>query len=96
MQGLETYADVDVQQTCNEDFGRQIFCLLNMYASWPVYSIVFMQKCASRNCLDGSGLTEVVRLNGRTYTMKHGKMLVEAITAGIESLEFRRKMERGM
>ena len=28
--------------------------------------------------------------------MKHGKVLVEAITAGIEPLEFRRKVEREM
>ena len=33
---------------------------------------------------------------GRQYTLNHGKVLVEAISAGIEPLEFRRKVEREM
>ena len=33
---------------------------------------------------------------GRQYTLKHGKVLVEAISAGIEPQEFRRKVEREM
>ena len=33
---------------------------------------------------------------GRQYTLNHGKVLVEAITAGIEPLESRRKVEREM
>ena len=32
----------------------------------------------------------------RHYTLKHGKVLVEAIAAGIEPLEFRRKVEKQM
>ena len=39
---------------------------------------------------------EVVRPDGRQYTLKHGKVLVEAIAAGIEPLEFRRKVEERM
>ena len=38
----------------------------------------------------------VVKPGGRQYTQKHGKMLVEAISAEIDPLEFRRKMEREM
>ena len=34
--------------------------------------------------------------DGRQYTLEHGKVLVEAIAAGIEPLEFRRKVERRM
>ena len=30
---------------------------------------------------------------GRHYTLKHGKMLLEALAAGIDPLEFRRKVE---
>ena len=37
-----------------------------------------------------------MRPDGRQYTLKHGKMLVEAIAAGIEPLGFRRKMEKKM
>ena len=37
-----------------------------------------------------------VNPGGRQYTLKHGKVLVEAISAGIEPLEFRRKVEREM
>ena len=33
---------------------------------------------------------------GRQYTLKHGKVLIKAIAAGIEPLEFRRKVEREM
>ena len=55
-----------------------------------------MQKRALRKYLADSGLTEVVRPDGRQYTLKHGKVLVEAIAAGIEPLEFRRKVEKTM
>ena len=57
---------------------------------------VFMQKRALRKYLADSGLTEVVRPDGRQYTLKHGKVLVEAIAAGIEPLEFRRRVEKKM
>ena len=53
-----------------------------------------MQKRALRKYLADSGLTEVVRPEGRQYTLKHGKVLVEAIAAGIELLEFRRKVKK--
>ena len=58
----------------------------------PVDSRVFMQKRALRKYLADSGLTEVVRPDSRQYTLKHGKVLVEAIAAGIEPLEIRRKV----
>ena len=38
----------------------------------------------------------VVTLDGRQYTKKHGKVLVEAIASGIEPLECRRKMGKKM
>ena len=60
-----------------------------MDASVPVDIRVFMQKRALRKYLADSGLTEVVRPDGRQYTLKHGKALVEAIAAGIEPLGFR-------
>ena len=82
MQGLKRFAGVDMQQTSDEGFRRQIFRVLKMDASVPVDSRVFMQKRALRNCLADRGLTEVVRPDGRQYTLKHGKVLVEAIAAG--------------
>ena len=63
-----------------------------MDASVPVDSRVFMQKRALRKCLSDSGLTDVVKPGGRPYTLKHGKVLVEALAAGMELLEFRGKM----
>ena len=35
-------------------------------------------------------------IRDRQYTLKHGKVLVEAIAAGIEPLEFRRKVQSEM
>ena len=70
-------------------FCGQIFRVLEMDASVPVDSRVFMQKRALRKYLADSGLTEVVGPDGRQYTLKHGKVLVEAITAGIEPRELR-------
>ena len=55
-----------------------------------------MQKRALRKYLADSGLTGVVKPGGRQYTLKHGKVLVESIVAGIEPLEFRHKVEREM
>ena len=37
-----------------------------------------------------------MRPDGWQYTLKHGKVLVEKIAAGIEPLEFRRKLEKNM
>ena len=65
-----------------------------MDASVPVDSRVFIAKCALRKYLVDSGPTEVVKPDGRQYTLKHGKELVEAIAAGIEPLEFSRKVEK--
>ena len=42
------------------------------------------------------GLTDVVKPGDWQYTLKHGKVLVEAISAEIETLEFRRMVEREM
>ena len=38
----------------------------------------------------------MVKPDGRQRTFKHGKVLVEAIAAGIEPLEFRRNVESKM
>ena len=65
-----------------------------MDSSVPVDSRVFMQKRALRKYLADSGLTEVVRPDGRQYTLKHGKVLVEATAAGIEPHHLRRKVEK--
>ena len=92
LQGLKRFAGVDMQQTSDEDFRRQIFRVLKMDASVPIVSRVFMQKRALQEYLADSGLTEVVRSDSRQYTLNHGKVLVEAIAAGIETLEFRRKV----
>ena len=53
-----------------------------------------MQDRALRKYFVDSGLTDVVKPGGRQYTLKHGKVLVEAMTAGMEALEFRSEMER--
>ena len=66
--------------------------MLKVDESVPVDSRVFMQTRALRKYLADSGVTEVVRPDGRQYTLKHCKMLVDAIAAGIEPLEFRRKV----
>lgn len=42
-----------------------------------------------------SGLTDVVKADVWLHTLEHGKVLVEAIAAGIEPLEFRCKREGG-
>ena len=47
-----------------------------------------------RKYFAGSGLTEVVKPEGRQYTLKHGKVLVKATAAGIEPLKLRRKVDR--
>ena len=92
--GLDKFVDVNVQLTSDIDFCRQIFRVLKMDASVPVDSRVFMQKRALQKYLADSGRTDVVKPGGREYTSKHGTVLVEAIAAGIEPLEFRHKVER--
>ena len=94
MQELKRFAGVDMQQTSDEDFCCQIFRVLKMDASVPVDSRIFMQKRTLRKYLADSGFTEVVRPDGRQYTIKHGKVLVKAIAAGIEPLEFRGKVKK--
>ena len=81
---------------CSRDFCRQIFRVLEMDARVPVDSRVFKQKRALRKYLADSGLTDVVKPGGRQYTLKHGRVLVEAIASGIEPLEFRQKVEKEM
>ena len=85
-----------MQQTSDVVFSRQIFRVLKMGASVPVDSRVFIQKRALRKYLADSGLTDVVKPGGRQYSLKHGKVLVEAIAAGAEPLEFCHKVEREM
>ena len=75
---------------------RQIFRVLKMDASVPVDSMVLMQKRALRRYLADSGLTGVVKPGGRQYALKHVKVLLEAIAAGIKPLEFCRKVESEM
>ena len=65
MQGLKTFVGVDMQQTSDEDFCGQIFRVLKMDASVPVDSKVFRQKRALRKNIADSGLTEVMRPDGR-------------------------------
>ena len=60
-----------------------------MYASALVDCRVFMQDRALRKYFVDSGLTDVVKPGGRQYTLKHGKVMVEVMAAGIEALEFR-------
>ena len=91
MKGLKRFAGVDIQQTSDEEFCRQIFRVLKMDASVPVDSTAYIQKRALRKHLADSGLTDVVRPDGRQYTLHQGKVMVEAIAAGIEQLEFLRK-----
>ena len=76
------------------DFGRQIFRKLKVDASVPVDNRVFTKKKrALRKYVADSGLTEAVKPDVRDYTLRHGKVLVEAKAAEIEPLEFRRKVE---
>ena len=96
MQMLKRFAGVGMEQRNNKDFCRRVFRVLRMDASAPVDSRVFMQKRARWKCLADSGFTEVVKPDGQQYTLKHGKVLVEAIASGMEPLEFRRKVEKHM
>ena len=59
-------------------------------------SRVFMQKRALWKYLADNEFTEVVKPDDRQYMLKYGKVLIEAIAAGIEPLEFRHKVERNM
>ena len=57
LQGLKKFAGVDVQQTSDGEFCRQIFLTLKMDTSVPVDSRVLLQKRALRKYLACSGLT---------------------------------------
>ena len=65
-----------------------------MDASVLVDSRVSMQKRSLQKYLADSGLKDVVKPGRRQYTLKHGKVLAEAIAAVIEPLYFRHKVER--
>lgn len=54
-----------------------------------------MQKHASWKHLGDSRLTEVMKPDGRQSRLKHSRVLDEAIAAGIASLKFHPKAERG-
>ena len=94
--GLEKVPGVDVQQTSGVGFWRHIIRVLKMDASVPVDRRVFIQKLALQKYLADSGLTDVVEPGGRQHTLKQGKMLLEAIAAGIEPFEFGHKVEKEM
>ena len=64
LQGLKVFAGVDMQQTTDEEIFRQIFRVLKMDASVAIHR-AFMQKRPLRKYLADSGLTEVVRPDGR-------------------------------
>ena len=81
--GHETFSGVHVQQTEDGDFCRQIFRVLKMDANVPVDRRMFMQNRALRKYLADSRLTDMVKPGGWQYTLKHDKVLVEAIAPGI-------------
>ena len=70
--------------------------MLKIDASVPVNSRDFTQKRALQKHISDSGLTNVVNVGGRQYTLRHGKVLVEAISAGIAPGKFRRKVEKDL
>ena len=96
MQELNEFAGVDMYQTSDEDFCRQVSLVLNLDAIVPVDGIASMRKRAPRKYLADIGLKEVVKLNDRQYTLRNGKVLVKKIAGGVEPLEFRRKVENKM
>ena len=93
MQGFKRFVALICSRRVMRIFAAR-YSVLKMDASVPADSRVFMQKRALRKYLADSGLTEVVRPGDRQYTLKHGKVLVEATAAGIEPLEFRRNVDK--
>ena len=71
LQGLQRFAGVNMQQTRDEGFCRQICRVLKMGASVPVKSRVLMGERALRKHFADIGLTEVVRPDRRQYALKH-------------------------
>ena len=88
---LETFAGVDMKETSDVEFSRQIIRVLKTHLSVPVGSMVFMQKRALLNHLTDSGLSYVVKRGGRQTKRR---VLVEAIAAEIEPFLLRRKVVR--
>ena len=68
--------------------------MLKTNASVPVDSRVFVQNRSSCKYLADVGLTEVVKTDSQQYDQNHGKVLVEAIAAEIQPIEFGRKVEK--
>ena len=52
------------------------------------------KNVACANTFADGGLTEVVKPDGQQYTLKHGRVLIEAISAGIKPPEVRREVEK--
>ena len=90
------FAGVDIQQKRDEVFGCQMFLVLKMDARVPLDCGESMEKRALRKHFAESGLMELVRPDDQQHTLKHCNILIEAIVAGIEPLEFRRKVENNM
>ena len=67
-----------------------------MDASVQEDSRVFMQNRGPGKYLADSRVKKVVKPDGLQCTLKHGRMLIEEILAGIEPLKFRRKVENKM
>ena len=57
MQGLKTFAGVDIQQTSDEEVCHQIFRVLKMDVSVPEDNMVLIQNRALRKYVADSGLT---------------------------------------
>ena len=76
----------NMKQTRYDNYFHQTFRVLKMDAGVPVDIRVFTQNRALRRYFAGS--------DGRQYTQRHGKVLVQAMASGIAPLEFRRKVER--
>ena len=79
---------VNVQLTSDVDFCRQIFRVLKLDASMPVDRRVFMKQRALCKSLPDSGVTDMGTPGNRQYTLRHGKVVVEAMAAGIVPPEF--------
>lgn len=94
--GIETFAGVGVQQTSDDVFFcRKVFLVTRMDASVPVDSGVFMPKRDMRKYLPVSGLTETVEPDGRQYTLKRGKVLVEVKAVRTDPLDVLPQVGKG-
>ena len=92
MQGLETFADVAVHQTSDEEFCARYPC-----AKHGCERAGRQQGAHAKACPAETPCRQRTHGGGQARrSLKHGKVLVEAIAAIIEPLEFRRKVERKM